>query len=344
MYKCVMFIFTVIFGLSQILDAQASSKILLEEQEITLFDENGTEIKRLVTDHSSPEAKNIGKEIQDKVLKKLGVYSYKEVSKKRLEAKYNQEINKLIKSIELNEPKLKFIDSKGNIVEQIELVGYGKPSLEEIKIEKVDGKEIKINQTLSRRIKLPKDRTFVALVESVDRRLANETGNKEINQENQRRIQLGYKDTLEYYDKDGRQLFQKGTPLNMAISDIVVSDDGNIIAFIQSYTIGEAAENEPYQKLRVYSKDGKELLKYPENQESIQFTAGMALSPDGKYLQVSIIGFDLFFDTQGNLFGQIPAKSAPYWIDNNGIATIRNPDKPFETLNIKDYLKNKNNK
>ena len=104
--------------------AQEQSKgprIILEEEEVTLFDDSGKELGKRYVSKIGEEKRVILNQVKEKVRRKLGVKSEQEVQKKRLWRKAKEENEKLIKIQELSQPTLKFADKDGRIVRELKL-------------------------------------------------------------------------------------------------------------------------------------------------------------------------------------------------------------------------------
>ena len=306
-------------------EVSVGGKIVLEEEEITLM-ENGQEIKKVYVSKRGDEKQAIFKDLEQKVYAKLGIRSHREMSEKNLAAKHNEEINKLRSIKKLDPARLKFFDTKGNVVKEISLIS-----------EKSKGK---ITETRT----LYKKGEFDAEMVTVKWPTVSKQGKYAVI-DNTTFADAGYSvpfGKIVLYDASGNILFEKQFPIGRAIfgdlyGHMVVSDSGTVAVYTS-----EGDEGPDNQILYAFDKNGKELLSYPSEKKHGRPDGSMLkISTNGRYLAVSV-DFEqkrtVFFDLEKHLSWKADKDYVVYEISDDGIATAdyldQTKQKPSETVMI----------
>lgn len=286
----------------------AGPRIVLEDEEITLMEDGKVSKKMYVSQHGEEE-QIIFKELEQKVFKKLGVQSHNEVSDKKIVAKYNEEINKLVSLKKIEPPRLKFLDENGNVVKEISLVS-----------EKWKGK---IKETRRHYKKGEYDAEMVTVKwPKVSRQ------GKYAVMDNTTFADAGYSVSLGkivLYDVAGNVLFEKQFPHGRAIygdlrGHMVVSDSGTVAVYTS-----EGNEGPDKEILFVFDKTGKELRSYPrENEQGRPDGSMLKISANGRFLAVSV-DFEqkrtVFIDLEKSASWKADKDYVVYEISDDGIVT-----------------------
>jgi len=326
-------------------DKAKGPKIVLEDEEVTLL-ENGKEIKNIRLNSSSEERKAIRKSIDEKVLKKLGVKTLKEVNEKRLAGKFNEEAKKLIRVKHIKFPPLRFIDEKGKEIKRISL----KP---ETFIEEINQGEWK---------KLKRDITYGALISRKGKYAivgANKNILAAIDEEGNENMEGEGTGSFSLYDAAGKVLWKKEFPVgrigHFESSEMLISDNAEIIAVETSDTTGmaESESGEGIDQITyVYDKQGRELLRIPaEGEEKKIWIATLNnISPNGRYLAVNVAlkleeppyqkTITRFYDLKKNRFWDAKERYDVRSITSNGMALVGffEARRGLIKINLKDTL------
>lgn len=103
-------------------EVNSSGKIILEDEEIILFDATGKELEKQYVNEMGEKKRAVLRHVREHVRQTLGVKSEQELQGKKLERKAKEATNKLIKVQKLKQPKLKFIDASGKVVKELQLL------------------------------------------------------------------------------------------------------------------------------------------------------------------------------------------------------------------------------
>jgi len=309
----------------------SSGIIKLEEEEITLFDENGKVIEKKRVGKKSYEKKILIERVQKKVFKSLGVNSEEEYVSKKMVAAYDAAYKKYIKIKPIKNPILKFLDKNGDILKKIYLNPKTKFDIEYAK-EKDKISEKIIRLAVNKSAAVSKNKKYVLL----------KFNQYQVGKEG------GGRGKLQYLDSRGSILWTIKTPKNMGISNFKIADNGEIVAYIQSYEIGGIDINEPYEKLIVVDREGKLKIIFPKKRGNYRLMGDLIISPNGHYLYVrGRIEYknevSLFFDLTKGTFWQADSKYNPYKIEDNGVAYTSYYDKQTkgisnETIDLKKFI------
>jgi len=263
-------------------DVATKGRIILEEEEITLSDENGKKTV-LLTSEKTPVGKAAIAVAQQMAFKRIGVKSMDDVEKEKLWVRFNSEMRAIMKIRKLEQPVLRFIKDGGETVKTISLF----PEI--IKGQTKDGAESQEGETeIINFPVLSKDGKFAGLVtrKSVRRRLGAKRS-KEY-------------DEVRLLDAHGAELFKKAYPSRHAVvggpkPEVIVSNNGKL-ALIANTGVGPGGE-----VLQVYGVNGDFVLTYPEGDIKANPQGDIKMSPNGKYLSL-IVGLPgkgnrvVFFD------------------------------------------------
>ncbi len=107
---------------AQALDATHQGRIVLEEEEITLSDENGKEIETRFVSKMGEERRTIVKQVNERVRKTLGVKSEQEIQDKKIWREAKVQRDRLMKIQPLKQARLKFMDANGKVMKEIQLL------------------------------------------------------------------------------------------------------------------------------------------------------------------------------------------------------------------------------
>lgn len=283
--------------------ANIGAKIVLEEEEITQM-ENGKETKKIYVSKRGNEKQAILKDLEQKIYAKLGVQSHKEMSERNLVAKYNEEMNKLMRIKKLDPARLKFLDKKDNLLKEILLVS-----------EKSKGKITETRRSY-------KKGEFDAEMVTVKLPVVSRQGKYAV-MNNTTYADVGYSISvgkIVLYDVSGNVLFEKQFPngTNLSSDRIVVSDIGTVAVVVNASEEGPGPENYLY----AYDNSGKELLYYSyEYHKKSPSGDMMKISSNGRYLAVSV-DFEqkrtVFFDLEKNLSWKADKDYVVYEISDDG--------------------------
>lgn len=299
-------------------------RIMLEEEEIILFDEKGKEVRRI----SDEEQEIVRKEIKDKVFKKLRVKSGEEVSEKKLCEKYNEEIDKLIKVKKLDRPRLKFIDKEGKVIKEISL---GEKRIPKRLKDAVKNKEWNGYQSFYKYATVSKNQKYAAIGEysrEVRWNIDNPKETEEYVKTYGEEAYVGPKakdSKLTLFDSAGIILLEKKFSEGTVVREVVISEEGKVAVITDLYEGAPGA-------LYVYDKTGKEILVYPKENEKVSLCEILKISPNGRYLAVDA-GFrrTIFFDL----------KKGKKWIANKNYVVYEINDEGKVTLDYYDEIKKK---
>jgi hypothetical protein len=264
--------------------APAGPRIVLEEEEITLM-ENGKEVKKSYV--SKKERDAILKEIKEKVLKKLGVTSEGEAIEQKLGQAFDEEIKKLIRVKQLDQPKMKFVDANDNVIKEIDIktgiqreVRRSHPKLKKPHL---------MEEYIARYVAMSSDGQYALFSESLSEGIVPETEQEKKSMMDTDAGDLGTTTAVRYYDVKGNILWERQTPPDMRVNKALISNDGKVVAYIQDFIgTGNRKETEPPTKLVVVDKGGREIIIFPvsHGENVLRANPDMAMSPSGRYLSV----------------------------------------------------------
>ena len=247
-------------------DKGPQSRIVLEEEEITLFDGNGKEIEKRYVSNLGESKKKILNQVKMQVHNKLKVKTEQEVQSKQLWKKAKEETEKLIKIKELKNPKLKFFGPDGAIVKELMLDN-------EVKRHRTPSKETK------ELIEVSSENIQVAILPET----ANVVGIIEMNTVTAFDSRIASTMTFEYLNAEGDVLWivkeikpwVNSAPRRGAL----FSSDGKRVALAIAH-LPDNADMELYPNwVVVYDGAGKELVRFgPYDQ-----LRNLYLSKNGRY-------------------------------------------------------------
>ena len=274
-----------------------------EDATVVLFDDNGKEVERVYssTFHRNPRIP-IG--LDKKVLRKLGAKDQREVDDKKLAAKYNAEMRKLIKSTPLPNKRLRFYDEKHNVKKEVILETK---VVHSTKVYNADWNEFREHRdVLTRHGEASVDGSHAIVVESHDEIRGTTTNN--------------YK--LEYYDAAGNVLWSKKFPKNKIISAFAISEDGKKVATIDTCVECDHMSPEGLQSLlgfALYNEKGEEILHFPNGPKGEGYSphSQIIMSPSGKYISVETSD-----ENHNNIPVFIDAEEKSFYIYNNSQASV----------------------
>ena len=283
--------------------------ITLEEEEITLFNEDGKELKKLLLSSNGKEKKLILSAIQTKVLQKMGFNSFEEIKKEnKLLREYHRQYYKLFKTETLKLQQLKFTNSNGKTIKQIKL-GESKESTKIKDISK--SREWNGYKATIKNATLSENQKYCLLAEH-----NIEVQHNIDNPEESADYVKAYGEsaftpppqqtTLSLLDDTGKEVSQTNIEQSNSIAGgpqphMIVSDSG-VFAFVTSSDEGPGDE-----KLYVYQKDGKLLLTFPEKDVRAFVEGPISITPNGRFLATKVryldeglrlLAFDLFTGKQ----------------------------------------------
>jgi len=264
--------------------------ITLEEEEITLFDENGKELRKLSLSSNGKEKRLILSAIRAKVLQKMGFHSFDEIKKEnRLLREYHRQYYKLFKTETLKLQQVKFTNSNGNTIKQIKL-GEKKESTKIKDISKNrewNGYKVTIkNATLS------ENQKYCLLAEH-NIEVQHNIDDQEESADYVKAYGEGafapppQQTTLSLFDDTGKEVSQTNIEQSNSIAGgpqphMIVSDSG-VFAFVTSSDEGPGDE-----RLYVYQKDGKLLLTFPEKDVRAFVEGPISITPNGRFLAAKV--------------------------------------------------------
>ena len=291
----------------------------------------------------------------DKEIKKIFVKDTEECSEVLDELKKKGlEKDEKVEVEEIKSPKIKFVNESGKVIKEILLSNPGSDKWAiHIKNAKKPHPRLKephlIEEVLTRDAVVSKNKTNAVIIETISEALVPETEEEEKAMDGTDAGFLGTKSFIKYLDAFGNIIWEKQTPQNMVAGSVKISDDGEVIAFLQGYVMGGLAEEEPGEKLLVYNKKGQELFKLPDKREDNYHNLRLEnISPSGKYLGVAgSIGygkgrkdFTLFYNTQTKKFWSTNENYRVVNLMDNGQCRVgyRDAKKGTKWINLKEYL------
>ena len=282
-------------------------RIQIEEEEIILFDDRGKELKKLYVGKNDPEKERVLQQNQEKVLKIIGAKHIQDIRDSKQYVRFNEENRKLLKIKQIDKPKMKFIDKQGKVLKELHLTMSDKPDIKEV-TRKIHGIEKNVVESKEITGILSKENNY-ALV-NTHRSLI--------------RIEGGDIVDLEYYSIDGKVLWSKQLPENMGIANQKVSENGEIVAYIQGFITGNLDAREYYEKLVVINKKGEEIMNYPKKRDDVRLRNDISMSDNGCYIGISLTTknnqiVSMFFDVLNNKSWVSEKHYVVNSISNNGI-------------------------
>ncbi len=264
-------------------------RVVLEEEEITLFDDYGKESEKLYVSRNGKEKQRILTQVKEKTLRKLGVNSIDEIKKEKgLMQKYNEENHKLVRVEEIRQPKLKFIAANGNIVKRIEL---GEKTTSKKFKDATISKEWNGYQVNSKSATISENQEYCLIIDHLVWVRHNINDPKESGDYVKTYGEGAYapppqEAKLVLLNNTGKELFQKkieqGSIAGGPRPDMVVSNNGSV-AFMTSKGEGPGKE-----VLYAYDREGRSLLTFPDSDKDVKVhpEGDINISPNGKFLAV----------------------------------------------------------
>jgi len=269
--------------------------------ELTFF-ENGKETKKIRVEKNSDDERALFDTAQKQVLQGLGVNSKKELTERKLWPKYNEEISKRVKVVDLatkGSDRVRFVDKDGNVKREIKL---GK----EVKVKPVKdfiaelGAKIELGRPGKINLRrLAQERANDKIITRINRfGFTNKAKDHLLLVENEGVAGFeGEKEpwgfpvsaNIVYMDNNGSELwrtyFREGETVLAIGSDNdapLISNDGGIVATMTS----DSVEGPGRERLHVFDKSGTEIFTYPDNAVSTQAfrPSDYKISPSGRYL------------------------------------------------------------
>jgi len=247
--------------------------------------------------------------------------------------------------------KLVFVDESGKTIKEIELI---KPGSEKgMPVVKKKHARLKASPSIkegrSGDAVVSKNKDFALMIETLTEWIVPETEEEVAAMKDTDKDYFSTQVTIKYFDKQGNVLWEKQPPLNMVVErGALISYDGNVVAYIQTYEMGGLRESEPFERLMVFDKSGKELLVFPERRGEFNSIREMTLSsPSGRY--VSFVGMlaqtrpqfvAAFFDLQNKTSWITDEAYYVKRLSDDGSCTVGYTDAPKGTkeINLKEYL------
>jgi len=319
--------------------------IKLEEEEIILM-ENKRKIKRMYVSEFGKDKEKILKKIEKKVFKRLGVKSQKEIIEKKLSGKYNDEIRKLIKVKRLDQPKLKFINKKGNIIKEITI---GEKKVTKKFKDTVKNKEWNGYLLYSKNAKVSKSQKYAVLTYyfiEVRYNIHNPVESKEyvkIYGEGAYATPKPQDVKFALFNENGSVLWEKkyneGRVPNLNNPNSCVISLNGVVGVMTNKGVGPGGEI-----LYVYDRDGKEILHYPNEDEKAYPQGEIKISPNGKYLAVRV-GFPwpesyrtVFFKLQNGNSWKADKSYVVYEVRDDGKAKVSSEVGETVFIDLKKFL------
>ncbi|MCG2726396.1 MAG: hypothetical protein L6420_09145, partial [Elusimicrobia bacterium] len=258
-------------------------KILFNPKEITVYDDKGKVIKKKLVNNYSYEELAIRREVKERVCEKMGLKSSMEACKKKLDGKFNMEVNKLMKVVRLKkDDKIKFINGNGDLVKEIDL------KTEEKLKEKTFNKQKKIIKIATdKSVAFSKNNRFIGIN-------IRESNLGEIDKKGNEKSYMGEgggRGKFQLLNEEGNIVWEKEFPegvITYLSPEPLISDNGNMVV-IQTEDINRRGGYS--NKVYVFDKNGSEILVVPDeknNKEDIRLSRVGEISPNGKYLGIRV--------------------------------------------------------
>lgn len=274
-------------------DKGPQGRIVLEEEEVTLFDENGNEIeKRYVSNIGEPKREML-KQVKMRVYAKLEIKSEQEVQSNKLWKKVKEETDKLLKVQVLKQARLRFTDKDGKEIKTIFLRN-------KLEMHKISSGTIQDNGAL-----LIQDSQCADLSDS-----GNAVGVVGVAQESFDESVVTSTRTFEYINAKGESLWsvKNVNPSANAVTSCgsVLSKDGSRIALSVAQFPKEAGMMDYPNWVVVYNEKGIELVRFgPYNQ-----LRNLYLSKNGRYGYFDIGKAQICFDVNNKILHEFPQERA----------------------------------
>ena len=278
-------------------------RVVLEEEEITLFDDSGKELGKRYVGKNDVEKSVLVKQVREKVLKSMGLKSLADTKgRKELNQRYLNEQRKFIKIRELKPLTLKFVDKNKNVIKEVPICPPGsgcKSNITTMPMEywqsmgiKVTADEIaqrKVEQRITREPTISKSQN-AAVISEIGSEFAVPSSTQEALFAEKGGGELGTASSIEYYDEQGNMRWKKKSEKrNLLLYVGGLSEDGEIVAAIKRCEYGcrkLVDEGVSLQQLDVYNSKGEEILTLPLTKELCSnYGAGFWLSLDGNFIK-----------------------------------------------------------
>lgn len=227
---------------------------------------------------------------------------------------------------------LKFLDANEKEIKTIELTLPGKSEIKETRKSHPKLKrEALVKGISSRKAVVSKAGENALVLDTISETLIPETDEEKKAIGDTDADYLQTTSEVSYLDLNGNTLWKKRTPKNMEFIDAKISEDGQRVAFVQSYVMGGLEGDEPYERLIVMNKIGDKLFEFPGKRDELRLSNGVSISPAGRY--VGVVGqnekrkeITLFFDLQNKTRWIVEQSYVISTISDNGIAKISYPN------------------
>lgn len=280
-------------------DKGPQGRIVLEEEEVTLFDENGKEIEKRYVSKEGTEKAAIRRQVREKALKRMGLKSLDEIKGNReLNQKYLNEQGKFIKVKELKPLILKFMNDNKKVIKEVPICppGSGDNNInittktadywqsKGVKTTKSDVVKRKVRQLITREPIVSKSHDAAVISEMFSEFMMPISTNE------QPGSTLESETSIEYYDDKGDMRWKKKSEdRDLILYARGLSEDGKIVAAIKTceYACWRLSNKGiPLQQLEIYDSSGKDMLILPLTKELCpSYNGSFWLSLDGNFVK-----------------------------------------------------------
>lgn len=303
-------------------ETSPGSLIALEEKEITQI-ENGKEVTKTFLSDSFEEEDQIISEAKKK--------------------------GRLVKVKRLKQPRIKFLNDKGDVIKEIKLSHRGEVvSEEQFKKQYPKRGEILVRRKTQRWATVSGNKKNAAVIEDINENIIPETAADEEKMLKTGGGGLSLRSVLYFYNSYGEAIWNKQTPENTGIENASISDDGKIIAYTQVFVSGELLAEEPYEKISILEMSGQEIMNFPAHSGTdvrIYADPELVMSKNGRY--ISARGkqngktVQIYIDAVNKSVWAAPKEYFAMKISDEGIAYLSHPllkETDPKSLDLKTHL------
>ena len=279
-------------------------RVIIEEEEVTLFDEAGREVETRYVRKDGMEKATLVRQAREKVLKRMGLKSIAETKgNKKLNQQYRNELRRFVKIRDLKPLNIKFVDKNNGVIKEVPICppgsGQNNINIATMTIEAWRAKgysltdneaaKKKVEHRVSREAVVSKSQNAV-IVSELNSGFVVPVSSKEIAHAERGGGELGTDSSIEYYDVKGNMRWEKKSDSNLIFYPVSISEAGDLVATIKRCEYGCRKVSElgaPLQELYVYDSLGKEVLALPMTKDMcFSYNGGFWFSQKGDYIKV----------------------------------------------------------
>lgn len=273
-------------------------KIVLEEEEIAVLDENGKEIEVLRIGAMGKEKAEVRRKVREKALKSMGLKSLGEIKgNESLAQKFLKEQSRFLKVKKLNPQSLKFVDKDGAVIKEVPISQLATIEISTITSEawQSRGIAITVDEAEKRKIERRVSRApvvsrlqNVAVITEITSEFVQPSPSKRTIAHEGNGEGLGNGSTIEYYDDKGDMRWKRKSDRKRIFYPVNISGSGEVVAAIEACELncsGLVAQGIPLKRIVVFNSAGEEVLSFPKTPDTCNvYSNGFWLSSDGGYL------------------------------------------------------------